>query len=113
MVLIMFTGYLLPSEFLGKVKDVIKPSLFGGPALKFWAIRLHPEEGQQPSKTVVSDECVSFGLEDLRWLGERLGLWAQSRSRNASLFDLALEKLRSQFAIASFKAGVVHLEADL
>jgi hypothetical protein len=113
MLLVMFVGYLRPSEIVRKVKDVIHPaSALIGP-MQFACLKLHGFEDLQMSKTHEFDQSVSFDLPTIRWIGQALMRFTTGRGADEMLFSLSLTMLRTVFSAAVAKAGLKFLEPQL
>ena len=89
-VVLMFFGYLRPSEALRiQACDLVEP----GRMSEFYAVNLHPSVRSETSKVHLSDETLLLDSVDVPWLGSLLAARGKLRP-TGPLLDLDLDAFR-------------------
>ena len=105
-VVLMFFGYLRPSEALrAQACDLVEP----GRMSEFYAVNLHPSERSETSKVHMSDETLLLDSVDVPWLGKLLATRGKLRP-TGPLLNLDLDTFRKAWrqAVVDERLGAMN-----
>ena len=102
-VVLIFVGYLRPSEALDLLVENLLPPTVSCPCV---AIEMHPEKLGKPSKTGFFDDGVPLDAPYAIWLGPLLLWWCRSRLKSEPLLPISYRELKEDFEQAMGGCGL-------
>jgi hypothetical protein len=86
--------------------DLLKPAPRVAKAFRHWAVRLRPEEGEEPTKGGQFDDVLRLDSPDMKFLGPALFRLRAKRGEDEGLFSFTAAEMRSRWAWALRAVGV-------
>ena len=89
--------------------DLLKPAPRVAAAFRHWAVRLRPEEKEEPTKGGQFDDVLKLDPPDMKFLGPVLHRLRERHGEKARLFSFSPIQMRDRWAWAQKALGVEHM----
>ena len=89
--------------------DLLKPAPRVAAAFRHWAVRIRPEEKEEPTKGGQFDDVLKLDSPDMKFLGPALHRLRVRQGDKARLFSFSPSQMRDRWAWAQKALGIEHM----